>query len=271
MKLHEEFKVYEKMWESIDNFDSFDFDVYKAGTTTYNIFIDGSDKKAEGTYPGPEALRKILKFINDLTQEEKDNLGLGWYWDSEEPGDCSGDTIVYIVAPSEADEWEGRSGSNLPEAEMEIRKALGISLDAPNILMEITKTSRRQPKLIESLSELKQIIKEAFREELNRDAALIEATAALPRAVIDQLLASKLYYNKDFETACFTGDGAAIMQIIDDTMEEENLYTAGAKKLRDNIFVKIRGNKRIPVNVGISIFKYVCDSLVAAYGHRVIR
>jgi hypothetical protein len=139
LKLHEEFKLYENMWESLDNFDSFDFDGYDAGTTTYDIAIDGSDKKAEGTYPGPEALRNILKFINNLTQEEKDNLGLGWWWDSDEPGDCNGDTIVYIVAPSEAAEWKGRSGSNLPEAEAEIRKALGISLDEPNILMEAKK------------------------------------------------------------------------------------------------------------------------------------
>jgi hypothetical protein len=149
MKLHEEFKLYENMWEeapteettnlveAADNFDSFDFDGYMAGTTTYDITIDGSDKKTEGTCAGPEALRKILEFINGLTQEEKDNIGLGWWWDAVEPGDCGGDTIVYVVAPSEDDgTWGGRSGSNLPEAEVPIRKALGISLDEPNILME---------------------------------------------------------------------------------------------------------------------------------------
>ena len=149
MKLYEEFKLFEEMWEeasteettklveAADNFDSFDFGGYEAGTTTYDITIDGSSKKAGGTYPGPEALRNILRFINGLTQEEKDSLGLSWQWDSEEPGDCCGDTIVYIVAPSEdIDHWGGRSGSNLPEAEVPIRKALGISLKEPNILME---------------------------------------------------------------------------------------------------------------------------------------
>lgn len=136
MKLFEEFRLYETMWDESTELTAQDFEGYKAGTTTFDISVEGSNKKVEGTYPGMVALDKILEFINGLTQEEKNAVGLGWWWDSEVSGDACGDTIVYVAAPSEIEEFGGRCGSNLEAAERPIRDALGISRNEPNILIE---------------------------------------------------------------------------------------------------------------------------------------
>lgn len=139
MKLFEEYKLYESMWDEPEaELKAADFikNGYKAGTTSFDIYVEDSDKTAAGTYPGMEALDKILEFFNSLSQEEKDAVGLGWYWDVEVPGDAMGDTIVFVAAPSEVEDFTSRSGSNLEAAEMPIRDALGISHAEPNNLKE---------------------------------------------------------------------------------------------------------------------------------------
>ena len=103
-------------------------------------------------------------------------------------------------------------------------------------------------------AELKEMIKEAINEELARGACRI-TEAQKPQEAIDKLLATHLYKNKAFETACFTGDATKIMQIVDGTMEEKGLQTAGAKKLRNTIFMKTRGNAEISTGVGAFVAK----------------
>jgi hypothetical protein len=115
--------------------------------------------------------------------------------------------------------------------------------------------------------ELKNLIREALREELSKKP-LQEAPKS--QEVIDQLLASKLYENKDFEQACFAGDAIKIMQIIDRTMEEYNLYTTGARKLRNKIFYMTRGNAKVSSGTGISIFSYITNSILSAYDEKTI-
>jgi hypothetical protein len=152
MRLFEEYKLYETMWdESTTELTAQDFEGYEAGTTTFDICVEGSNKKAGGTYPGMVALDKILDFINGLNQKEKSAVGLGWWWDSRVPGDACGDTIVYVAAPSEIEEFGGRCGSNLEAAEMPIRDALGISRTEPNILMETKKRPIKKASLKEDL------------------------------------------------------------------------------------------------------------------------
>lgn len=117
-------------------------------------------------------------------------------------------------------------------------------------------------------TELKQFIKECLQEELAKTKQLTEAPLAA--AAIDNLLATKIEEHPDFENACMTGDAAAIMQIVDSIMAEENLYSPGAKTLRNNIFRKTKGKPRIPVSIGADILKYVWNSTLSAYDLNVI-
>lgn len=81
-----------------------------------------------------DALKEILDFINNLTPEEKQNVGLAWNLDWKEIGDGGGDVVVSVYGPSERDEWpeEDRVDTNewtLAEweyAERQIRRALGL-------------------------------------------------------------------------------------------------------------------------------------------------
>ena len=123
MKLFEEFKLFENMWDDeakeltetsvgvsaksakiselrakiaqlqqeldtlvqddIEDFSSFELDV------------DGTSKKLKRIgLPHAQALDEIVDFITKLTSEEKDNLTLYWSNDMYEAGDLKGDVIV---------------------------------------------------------------------------------------------------------------------------------------------------------------------------------
>ena len=61
--------------------------------------------------------------------------------------------------------------------------------------------------------------------------------------VEDRLLATHIADNPEFEVACSVNDKETIMSIVNHEMEEHDLYTAGAKKLRDDIFRMLNRKK----------------------------
>lgn len=59
----------------------------------------------------------------------------------------------------------------------------------------------------------------------------------------NRLLATHISDNAEFEQACLSGDAKKIMAIVQSEMEKNNLYTNGAKKLRDDIFRMLNRKK----------------------------
>ena len=59
----------------------------------------------------------------------------------------------------------------------------------------------------------------------------------------DKLLATHITNNPEFETACTANNKEMIMSIVHHEMEKNNLYTNGAKKLRDDIFRMLNRKK----------------------------
>lgn len=59
----------------------------------------------------------------------------------------------------------------------------------------------------------------------------------------DRLIATHVSNNVDFEEACMTNNYDRIIQIFDEEMEENNLFTKGAIKLKEEIKLMIAKNK----------------------------
>ena len=92
---------------------------------SYSISIDNSDRSLQGVREtDDDALDEILNFINQLTQEEKDNLAL--YWRDEEEDEV----VVSVYAPSESSGLiqgaDNRIISNWDYAAEQIKKALNM-------------------------------------------------------------------------------------------------------------------------------------------------
>jgi hypothetical protein len=100
MKLCEEFKLFESMWESFD-------EPVSCGTTSYFVSIDGEylnidsnkqiDKKG---ITKRQAFKEITNFVTTLSDEEISCLQLNWCYDMDNPGDCEGDAILTIDGPT---------------------------------------------------------------------------------------------------------------------------------------------------------------------------
>lgn len=82
----------------------------------------------------------------------------------------------------------------------------------------------------------------------------------------DSLLATHISNNKEFESACLSGDATKIMSIINSEMDKHNLFTKGAKKLRDDIFRMTRGKAKIPVHIGQNILFFAWNSRLSGTG-----
>lgn len=115
-------------------------------------------------------------------------------------------------------------------------------------------------------SELRSIIKEVLKEELLKGSYLTEAVTT-----DDKLLATYVVKNPEFESACMSGDAVKIMSIIDQAMQDNNMMTKGARKLRDDVFVMTRGNARVPAKIGENILFFVWNSQLSGTGNKVIR
>lgn len=101
MNLHEEFKLFENMWEDEDVAVS-GISFVTSDTTSYNLRVDKSTKKLEANgVPKSQAFKAIMTFILGLTQEEIDNLSINWVYDYHEAGDGEGDPVFQLDSLSE--------------------------------------------------------------------------------------------------------------------------------------------------------------------------
>lgn len=82
----------------------------------------------------------------------------------------------------------------------------------------------------------------------------------------DRLLATYISNNKEFETACMTGNAERILYIVNYEMEHNNLYTNGAKKLKNDIFRLTKGQATITSKVGENILFFVWNSRLSGTG-----
>lgn len=77
----------------------------------------------------------------------------------------------------------------------------------------------------------------------------------------NRLIAAHVADNPNFEEACLNNNYKQIIQIFDEEMKSNNLFTKGANKLRDEIQLMI--NKRKP---GTDIMFKVWNARLAAVG-----
>ena len=82
--------------------------------------------------------------------------------------------------------------------------------------------------------------------------------------VEDKLLATHIADNPEFEAACISGNKEKILSIVNYEMEKNNLYTNGAKELRDDIFRMVNGRKPI-----IDVLYFVWNSRLSGTGFAV--
>ena len=114
-------------------------------------------------------------------------------------------------------------------------------------------------------SELRTMVQDVLKEELAKPEATPVKESNRFGADPD-LLATHILNDPDFEAACYAGDATKIMQIIDTVIERDGLQTAGAKKLRNEIFLMTKGNAHIAVGVGANIYQRVWNSRLSGNG-----
>jgi hypothetical protein len=115
-------------------------------------------------------------------------------------------------------------------------------------------------------SELKSLVRELLHEELCR-MSLTEAVAVAPA---EELLATHIVADPEFESACLSGNAFKILEIVDRTMEDKDMYTPGAKKLRNDIARMTKGYPKVPSKIGEQILFFVWNSQLSGTGHKVI-
>ena len=81
-----------------------------------------------------------------------------------------------------------------------------------------------------------------------------------------RLLATHVSNNKDFETACMSGDATSIMSIIDSEMNNNKLFTKGSRKLRDDVFKMTQGKSKISSYIGNNILSFIWNSRLSGIG-----
>lgn len=88
-------------------------------------------------------------------------------------------------------------------------------------------------------------------------------------AVEKNLLATHISNNPDFEVACTTGDCTLIMSIVETEMKNNNLFTKGSNKLKDDIFRLTKGKSKVSSSVGTSILYFVWNARMSGTGFGV--
>ena len=83
--------------------------------------------------------------------------------------------------------------------------------------------------------------------------------------VEDRLLATHISNNPEFEAACLAGDANRIIEIVNAEMEEHELHTAGAKKLKADIIRMLNAKKHFA-----QILMFVWNSRLSGTGDAVI-
>ena len=85
----------------------------------------------------------------------------------------------------------------------------------------------------------------------------------------NHLLATYISDNTNFEHACMSGDARKIMSIVQTEMENNNLFTTGSKKLRDDIFRMTKGKDKVSTQVGSRIMYFVWNARLSGTGFAV--
>lgn len=91
-------------------------------------------------------------------------------------------------------------------------------------------------------------------------------TKKIETKVENELLATHISDNPNFEGACLSGDGAQIMSIIEAEMKKNNLFTKGSKKLQADIIRMLGGKERVSTSVGQRILFFVYNSRLKGIG-----
>ena len=81
----------------------------------------------------------------------------------------------------------------------------------------------------------------------------------------DHLLATHISNNPDFEAACLAGDANKIIEIVNFEMEEHDLRTKGASKLKSDIIRMLTAKKHFA-----QILMFVWNSRLSGTGDAVI-
>lgn len=88
----------------------------------------------------------------------------------------------------------------------------------------------------------------------------------LTEKIEDRLLATHISDNPKFESACLSGDGLTIMNIVEAEMKKNNLYTKGSKKLQTDIIRMLKGQTKVSTYTGQNILFFVYNSRLAGIG-----
>ena len=88
--------------------------------------------------------------------------------------------------------------------------------------------------------------------------------------IADHLLATHVATNENFTDACFAGDGAKIMAIVEAEMQKHNLFTKGSKKLQADICRMLQNKAVVSTSVGTRVLRFVWDSQAKGTGFGVI-
>jgi hypothetical protein len=97
MKLHEEFKLFEDMWEDDYELESKDMpktSSLRVAVGTYN----GTKIVDKKGVPHIEAYKTLVKTLKTLPERDAYDLFIGWEADDKTPGDRKADTIVIVDA-----------------------------------------------------------------------------------------------------------------------------------------------------------------------------
>ena len=82
----------------------------------------------------------------------------------------------------------------------------------------------------------------------------------------DHLLATHVVNNEDFTAACFAGNGAQIMAIVEAEMKKHKLFTKGSEKLKADIQRMLQGKEKVSTAVGTQVLEFVWNSQAKGCG-----
>lgn len=91
-------------------------------------------------------------------------------------------------------------------------------------------------------------------------------TKNLSLEIQEQLLATHVATNENFTAACYAGDGAQIMTIVENEMLKHNLFTKGSAKLKADIIRMLQGKAKVSVSVGTRVLEFVWNSQAKGCG-----
>lgn len=83
------------------------------------------------------------------------------------------------------------------------------------------------------------------------------------------LLATHISNNPDFEVACTTGNCQLIMSIVETEMKNNNLFTKGSNKLKEDIFRLTKGKTKVSSSDGTNILYFVWNARLSGTGFGV--